>query len=396
MTRSEQFRKSRAWLKTHSFVITNSLRRKLESVPLENHEAYCYVQNRVLICADEHEGTFSFIPISYWKQKLGSTYKGVIAQLKEWNELEVNEDFRWSKDKSGYPMSYAVPSSAIKEGTCIVDIKKKRIRLPRPKNRPSDAVAEYALKCLKELTVAKSLVYPTPEDPSKNRDIRKARIKSHCEHIAGGDFSLTYGRNVRRLYHRVLAMPSEGRCNLTYWSPLAEYDVQTCHPLLLLSLFNNPDERRSYTEMLSGDIYNRIGQDMDVPDRERVKEDFQRVFNTSQKHLDWIKKQYVFLFYLYHFPTFAKDVLFGRSDLAQYLQNLEARLMVQRLGTFCKEHDLFWVPMHDGFIARMDQGDGITSQARKIIQDAAGLAPRVTCTPLESRISGPLSSITGK
>ena len=38
-----------------------------------------------------------------------------------------------------------------------------------------------------------------PQDPTKNADIRKARIKNHCEHIVGGDFSLSYGRNAKRL-----------------------------------------------------------------------------------------------------------------------------------------------------------------------------------------------------
>lgn len=55
MTKSEQFRKSRAWLKIHSFVITKSLREKLKSVPLEDRAGYCYIQNHVLICADQYE-----------------------------------------------------------------------------------------------------------------------------------------------------------------------------------------------------------------------------------------------------------------------------------------------------------------------------------------------------
>jgi hypothetical protein len=387
MTRSEQFRKSRAWLKTHSFVITNSLRQKLEAVPREARMAFCYVQNKVLICVDEFEQKFSFIPTSYWKEKLEMTYKSVIAKLRDWNELDVNEDFRWSRDKSGYPMSYSVPPVALRTGTCIVDFERKRIRLPRPMNRATDSVSEYALECLKKLTVAEVLVYPPPEDPAKNEDIRRARIKNHCEHIAGGDFSLAYGRSVKRLYHRVLSMPSEGRCNLTYWCPIAEYDVRTCHPLLMLNLFTNLKERAAYGEMLSGDIYSRIGSDMNTPDRERVKEDFQRVFNVTHKHVEWVKKQYVFLFYLYHFPTFAKDVLFGRSDLARYLQNFEARLMVDQLGAFCRENDLFWIPMHDGFISRMDQGNVITSQAKSLIRDAVGFVPRISCTPIEPPLS---------
>src|SRR6185437_8566498 len=154
MTRREQFRKSRAWLKTHSFVITNSLRQKLEMLPPDTRMGFCYVQNKVLISADEFEGGMSFIPRSYWRRKLNKTYKSVIAKLTEWKELDVNEDFRWSKDKSGYPMSYSVPHVAMSTGTCIVDFEKKRIRLPLPTNKATDAVSQYALECLQGLRVA--------------------------------------------------------------------------------------------------------------------------------------------------------------------------------------------------------------------------------------------------
>src|ERR1035441_498567 len=116
---------------------------------------------------------------------------------------------------------------------------------------------------------------------------------------------------------------------------------------------------------------------MGIDDRKQVKQDFQRVVNIGHKTADWMAKQYVFQFYHSHFPTFAEQVLFLRKDLAQYLQNLEARLMVERLGTFCREQDLFWMPMHDGFIARMDQGGAISRQASTIIEAEVGLAPHI-------------------
>jgi hypothetical protein len=243
-------------------------------------------------------------------------------------------------------------------------------------------VSEYALKCLSELRVAKVLVYPPPENPSKNADLRRARIRQHCEHIAGGDFSLSYGRKVKRLFHRVLAMPKEGRCNLTHWCPLVEYDVRTCHPFLMLKFFTNPTERTNYAEMLSGDIYTTIQREMKFADRQTVKNDVQRVVNISHKRAGWMSKQYVFQFYHQHFPVFADQFLLQREDLAACLQGFEAELMVQKLGGFCREENLFWVPMHDGFIARLDQGDVIKGRASQIIQEAVGLTPRIEATPM--------------
>ncbi|MCX6902492.1 MAG: hypothetical protein NTW03_03215 [Verrucomicrobia bacterium] len=322
-----------------------------------------------------------------WKDKLGTDYTRFIKQLRDWKELEVDEkDFRWSKDKSGYPRPYAVPPPAKEGGTCIVDFERKRVRLPRPKNEPSDPVSEYALECLSKVKVAETLVYPPPEDPSKNTDIRKARIKWHCEHIAGGDFSLGYGRNVNRLYHRVVLMPKEARCNLTYCCPLAEYDVRTCHPLLLLKFLSDPDEITKYTEMLADDIYTSIGKEENIDDRNQVKEDFQRVVTLKHKTPHWMAKQYVYQFFSKYVPKFAKEVLLQRQDLAACLQNLEAELMVQKLGTFCRERGLFWIPMHDGFIARMDQGDCISVQASQIIQNEVGFSPHIEPTPMNNNL----------
>lgn len=56
--------------------------------------------------------------------------------------------------------------------------------------------------------------------------------------------------------------------------------------------------------------------------------------------------------------------------------------MVQRLGNFCREQNLFWIPMHDGFIARADQGSVIATEAVRLVKDAVGLAPHIECTPI--------------
>ena len=157
----------------------------------------------------------------------------------------------------------------------------------------------------------------------------------------------------------------------------------------MLTFFTDSVERTKYKELLSGDIYSRIGQEMEINDRERVKKDFQRVVNIGYKTPDWMARQYVFQFYYEHFPIFAVEVLFKRTDLASSLQNLEARLMVQKVGTFCRENSLFWVPMHDGFIGRIDQGDLISNHVKKIIQETVGLIPEIECTPISTYPSIP-------
>ena len=178
MTRSEQFRKSRAWLKTHTFVITKSLWIKIEQLPGETQEEYCYVQNKILISTDEWENPFAFILRDYWKDKFRSRYRGIIDPLIKWHQIEEKRH-KWSLDKSGHPKSFSVPSDARASGTCIIDFERKRIRLPKPKNSPTDEVSEYVLGCLKKISVAEKLEIPSPENSTKDPLIRMARIKSH-------------------------------------------------------------------------------------------------------------------------------------------------------------------------------------------------------------------------
>jgi len=366
----------REWLKTRVYVVTKSLREKLNTVKEDEREKFCIVQNKVLTATDEFDEEFAAIDCSYWKRKLGKGYRRSIDEMKEWGELDVDEIFIWSKDKTGVTKNYAVPLPAARTGTCNVEFERRRVRLPVPNNTPTDAASEYALQCLNQLEVRKHLVYPPPEDPSKNAAKRKSRIREHCEHIVAGDFSLHYGPKVKRLYHRVVLMPKEGRCNLEYHRRLVEYDVQTCHPVLLLSLFSDADERKTYADMLVSDIYKRIGEDMGVSTRQQVKHDFQRIVNTGQKRLGWMLEQYPFKFYVYHFPKFAK-VLHQRTDLANFLQNFEARLMVQVLGNYCRSNGLFWIPMHDGFMSTQHDGELISAFAREVFFRAVNFTPTI-------------------
>ena len=383
MTRREQFIKSRAWLRMHNYIITHSLRERLKSLPMDEWANYCYIQNLVIIHAHEYEHDLSRIPVDIWKTKMGGRYHIIIPQLEAWGELEVKYDHIPSKNKTGRPRGYSIPPKAMDSGVVVVDLARKRIRLPKPKNYPIDPVSQYVLDCLRQLKVAEVLAYPPTHDPHHDPDIRKTRIRWHCEHILAGDYSLHYGKKVNRLYHRVLSMPSEGRCNLTHCFPLAEYDVKTCHPLLMLKFFQNPQERAAYAQMLAGDIYQIIGQEMHEPSRDAVKENFQKVVNAGKKYAVWMANQIVYQFFHQHFPDFAEKVLFARNDLATVLQRYEAKLMVQQLGQYCLENNLFWIPMHDGFISRLDQGHQIMDIAKQIISEAVGIIPQIDPEPIK-------------
>jgi hypothetical protein len=174
-------------------------------------------------------------------------------------------------------------------------------------------------------------------------------------------------------------MPSEGRPNLNhYCQPLVEYDVKTCHPVLLLPLFTDAEERQRYQDLIAADIYTEIGRTMGVADRDEVKLDFVRVVNPKWRNLEWLGERYVFRYFQERFPRFTNDVLSIRTDLALALQNFEADLMVQRLGAYCRTEGLFWIPQHDGWLSTVSDGEIIEGYASKIFSGAVGFPPSFT------------------
>jgi hypothetical protein len=154
--------------------------------------------------------------------------------------------------------------------------------------------------------------------------------------------------------------------------------LRTCHPYLLQTLFTDDSERRRYQELITADIYTEIGKAKGVPEREQVKTDFLRVVNPKWRDLEWLETKYVFTFFQERFPRFTKSVLSVRTDLALSMQNLEAELMVQRLGAVCQTEELFWVPQHDGWISTVSDGETIRGHAEKIVGGAVGFPPVFT------------------
>ncbi|HRT06894.1 MAG TPA: hypothetical protein P5038_00485 [Candidatus Paceibacterota bacterium] len=386
MTYEDRFVRERAWLKTDHFAVTKSLRAKLEAsgLPAREQSRSAYIQNKVLVTAKERQ--WAQISSRYWSDKCDSGYTRYRDQLCDWGQLRFNRKYLATHDANGYPMSYLVPSAAMRDGICNVNFGRERFHAPTPDNTPTDDASRYALKCLWDLKVVKDTEFWLPTEPT-----RRSRVKDHCEHIAYKDFGLTYGNKSKRLFHRVVMMPAEGRRNLKHdFLPLVEYDVKSCHPLLLVTLFEHDGERRRYQDLLAGDIYTAIGDAMGTTDREQVKTDFLRVVNAGRKSPKWLRGEYVFQFFQERFPHFAKSVLSNRTDLAIYLQNFEAGLMVQRLGEYCRTENLFWIPQHDGWISTVGDDEKIRRHADTMISQSVGFSPTLTKHLLKSDGGNPV------
>ena len=383
MNRSERFIADRAWLKIRRFAITGSLKSKLgESAGFTDRERefICYIQNKILRETRKCPAYWANVGAKYWEDKCGGNYRRWIDVLIGWGELEVNTDERTGKERystgtgtgDGWPKSYRVPFSARASGVTKIDF---RHRANRTKDRTdlktADDIIRHVHKCCSLLTVPKTLVDIL--DP-----ISDSAAHEFSRRVYWGDFNIRYGDKGGRLFHSVIEMPRKARANLEWkkgGSPLFEYDIKSCHPVLLLTLFSDPLERERYSVLLDNDIYTTIRDVMGVPeDRDGVKIEFMVCTNSTDRYVAE-KRGFVYQFFKTQFPIFTREILDLRSDLAAYLQQRESEIMVQQLGRLCSERDIFWISCHDGWM-------GIEAGEVEIIRAVAESFHRVTGYPV--------------
>ena len=373
--------KKRKWLKLDWHAVTNSLRSKLEASGLspEEQEGLASIQNKILTTEKDNDaGRLKYIHSDRWIAACGSDYRRHMNVLEDWGEFKSIHSYKATHDENGIPKPYWIPRPALDTGVCTMEFRRQRLRAPVQDNHPTDAASSYALKCLTELDVVTDADFRLPQEP-----IHRSLVKDHCTHIFFKNYSLRYGHDCLRLFHRVVMMPSEGRRNLSHYLPLVEYDVKTCHPLLLMKHFDDAGELKRYQDLITADIYEEVASVLGDTERESVKAAFLRVMNTVDKHERWYKDEPLLHWFYEQFPRFTKSFLSVRTDLAVELQNFEAELMVQQLGAICRTEGLFWIPQHDGYISTVADGEIIKGYAAKIIFGAVGFMPEITGEPLK-------------
>lgn len=380
MTTEDGRIKKRQWLKLDRYTVTNSLRSKLEASRLSSKEqaGLASVQNFILTkTKDDDAGRQNRIHSDKWIDACGSDYRRHMDKLEYWDEFKSITNYQATHDEHAFPNPYWIPRRSLDTGICTMEFRRQRLRAPVPDNHPIDDASQYALECLTELDVVTDADFWLPQE-----SIHRSLITDHCRHIYFKDYSLRYGHDCRRLFHRVVMMPSEGRRNLSYHLPLVEFDVQTCHPFLLMKHFDDAGELKRYHNLITADIYEKVGDVLGVS-RNDMKDAFLRVMNTIEKHKRWYKNEPLLHYFYEQFPRFTKSFLSVRTDLAIELQSFEADLMVQQLGAVCRTEGLFWIPQHDGFISTAADGEIIKGYAKKIIFGAVGFMPEITGEPLK-------------
>lgn len=394
MTTREQAVRDRAWLKMKVFSVTNSLQRKLAAdttLTEVQREWLAYIQNKVLTEGRKHPTNWANIGAAYFHDKIGGTYRQWIDRLVTMGELEVNEPYS-AGSGAGFTKSYKVPPAALQSGSTKLVFQRQKIQPPRlkPLQLSGDAVLNFVGQNLRKLEVAETLL----QGPDAITD---SLIHDFCWRTHFGDFNLRRGQNCRRLYHAVIEMPKEGRANLRLADSadeLFEYDVKSCHPVLMLGLFIDNTERRRFAQLLDVDVYDGVAAVMDKSlSRDEVKEDFQEATNTPDRTKATLQRKWVYRFFEKEFPCFTREVLDVRSDLAIALQNQEADVMVDQLGQWCLANNLFWVPCHDGWLSTASTELQISTKVRELFFSKVGYSVTVAKVELANRSSKLISPL---
>jgi hypothetical protein len=383
MTRSERFRKDRCWLKIRRFAITNSLKANLTEATMLtdwDRECLCYIQNKVLRETRKSPALYANIGAKYWKDKCGPGYKPFIDMLEQWGELNVNDKYHHGEDgKPAFTMSYMVSFSAWASGITKIDFRRRPTPMKdKTELKEADEVIRYVHQCCSRLTISESLV--DIEEP-----IQDAAAHEFSRRVFWGDFNIRYGDKANRMYHSIIEMSKKARANLMFKGggpPLFDYDIKSCHPVLLLPLFSDPWEKARFSVILDNDVYLTIRDVMGVPvDRDEMKIQFVVCTNAIDRDVAG-KRGAAYQFFSEHFPVFTREVLDTRSDLAAYLQQQESQIMVQELGRFCIGRNLFWVACHDGWLGIEEGEREILEKVGDAFFQATGYSVRIKKTAL--------------
>lgn len=386
MTKRERAVKDRPWLKMRVFCITASLKRKMaadKTLTEEQKEWLAYIQNKVIVESREAPALYVNIGAKYFNDRIGSGYRKWIDYLIGKGELDENPSYLAGGDDA-FTKSYRLTRTALGSGIVKVTYQRKKAQPPKSKPRQTsgDVVIDFVEKNVRKLTVPKTLVWG-------NDDIADSRTHESCVQIFHQRFDVNRGPQCRRLLHPVICMPKVGRANLQLTDStehLFEYDVKSCHPVLMLNLFTDPAERQSYSQLLEADVYDGAAAVMQKAlTRDEVKQDFMEAINRSERDLGVLEKKWVYQFFRQKFPIFTEQVLNVRTDLAVFFQNEEAKLMVDDLGRFCQANDYFWIPCHDGWMGTAQHEQQIVGKVHELFHSYCGFSVVVSKLELVGR-----------
>jgi hypothetical protein len=295
---------------------------------------------------------FVNIPSSYLKKTIGKRYyKRAVQILEMLGVIEINHRYAHAEDpKKSFSKSYRFTDEF-----CNCRFRSLRLHQPRATTRKRNLKDNSIIRSELDLFIHANILRLAVDEDGfqsyRNRTEmpieRLFKCERYIDKVKAGKVDLKRGRTVNRIYHVVATMPKELRRFLSLCdsdSSLIEADFKSTFPVLLLSLYPNPNcaEAERLKAILSEGIYALFaGNAIDVKrqfgrfafGRYRRKNNFGENFSRALPELTCLIRNYP-------------------GSLNAALQNLEAEIFIDSVLRYCMELEIFAVPIHDGFLIK--------------------------------------------
>jgi hypothetical protein len=359
----------------------------------------------IIVKSKKHPSLPAPIHWKVFKNYIGQNYRDYIDNLILWNVIECDESYL-NDEEHGFCKSYrlTLESRLAEKKTIDFKIKKKLNLVDR--SELNDDISKYVHDQLNRIGILTDLV-------SQNNLIDDVDAKDWAPSVFKRQWNVRYGKKVSRMYHTLICMPKVSRKNLLFkesvGTQLYDYDIKSCHPVLLLTLSTDSKEQEEYRNLLDTDIYETISREEGIKrDRDSVKKDFLYFLNGGGKN-------YFYDYFHHHFPLLLNAITKKGKGMAAWAQNMEAEIMVQEISASTriknsppkplisllistnvdkyssnpKQNDILYIPMHDGWVGIERDEDIVMSKVKQSFYEKTGYWVTITKTNLKTGLKEP-------
>ena len=370
MNLKEKQNAERPWLRQELLVVTKHLVSLLEVSNLsENDKRLRALVHHIIVRDSEDVGLYRNIHSRALSSYLDNNYSEVLSWLQQHDCLDINHIYSSDTD-AGFSKSYRIPglSEDNREASLTaIAFDHPRIQRYNDDSKTTDAVSKFVLENLNRLTVRKRLVQIDSIE-------RRALALEYSKWVYHKRFNVRYGDNSNRLFHTVIRMVKEARVNLILeptGESLVYFDITACYPNLLPYWATDTQEKSLLVEVLKDDFYGVIAA-YSVSNHSR--DELKRIVSRFLCHPDHPSNNVMGQWLEIHCPILFYSIC-AKKSMALELQNLEADIFVERLGNWALLQLKWFVPMHDGFLCRFNDGAMMKHCAEYIFEEVVGHKP---------------------
>jgi hypothetical protein len=351
-------------------VVTKQLASLLESSNLsENDKRLRALVHHIIVRDSEDVALYRNIHSRNLSSYLGNNYSEVLSWLQQHDCLDINHIYSSDID-AGFSKSYRIPGLAEDNrdlSLTAIAFNHPRIQRFNDDSNTTDAVSKFVLENLKLLTVRKNLVQIDSIE-------RRALALEYCKWVYHKRFNVGYGDNSKRLFHTVIRMIKEARANLILdrsIDGICYFDITACYPNLLPYWATDTQEKSLLVQVLKDDFYGVLAKHSNTT---RTRDELKRIVSRFLCHPDHPSNNVMGQWLETNCPILFASIC-SKKSMALELQNLEADIFVERLGNWALLQRKWFVPMHDGFLCRVQDGAVMKHQADLIFEKVVGHKP---------------------